>query len=228
MTGKDVHVKSYTRDDVIRDIANKGKDAWNKIPKPIKTVLAQALIQSVLYNPSSAANAKVVSGGQRLQNTSAEAKQYPIIKDNKYNIHKYKNNSNNIVKPEEKYSYIKKYKEPQLQKPNSQLRKKIENSRRNEEIYKLLNLSTNKLIKINDTGLKALPKLAINNADILFAYYDQNENQKNLIMVLLDTYDFNKGENILVELGRSPQEAGILDGYFSLFFVLVPSSLLKE
>ena len=33
--------------DVIRDIANKGKDAWNKIPKPIKTVLAQALIQSV-------------------------------------------------------------------------------------------------------------------------------------------------------------------------------------
>ena len=71
-------------------------------------------------------------------------------------------------------------------------------------------------------------QLAINNADILFAYYDQNENQKNLIMVLLDTYDFNKGENILVELGRSPQEAGILDGYFSLFFVLVPSSLLKE
>ena len=62
---------------------------------------------------------RVVSGGQRLQNTSAEAKQYPIIKDNKYNIHKYKNNSNNIVKPEEKYSYIKKYKEPQLQKPNS-------------------------------------------------------------------------------------------------------------
>lgn len=438
MAGKDVHVKSYTRDgekvrehwrsrpdsgiddvvssvvkqavlrggvehtdisldsivDVIRDIANKGKDAWNKIPKPIKTVLTQALIQSVLYNPSSAANARVVSGGQRLQNTSAEAKQYPIIKDNKYNIHKYKNNSNNIVKPEEKYSYIKKYKEPQLQKPNSQLRKKIENSRRNEEIYKLLNLSTNKLIKINDTALEALPKmlfnpeyfnidntafkkeltqkikefnfektifniidnnpyisknileigsnigrftpinnasellqasidfksntqkmreiiiidnyqktghlasivkeklikqnmnpestpgiiftfnneiskkisqskeikyfakqykkaledgmlvskdkvsirltstknlqLAINNADILFAYYDQNENQKNLIMVLLDTYDFNKGENILVELGRSPQEAGILDGYFSLFFVLVPSSLLKE
>lgn len=47
-------------------------------------------------------------------------------------------------------------------------------------------------------------------------------------MVLLDTYDFNKGENILVELGRSPQEVGILDGYFSLFFVLVPLSLLKE
>ena len=56
--------------DVIRDIANKGKDAWNKIPKPIKTVLAQALIQSVLYNPSSAANAKVVSGGQRLRNVA--------------------------------------------------------------------------------------------------------------------------------------------------------------
>ena len=148
--------------DVIRDIANKGKDAWNKIPKPIKTVLTQALIQSVLYNPSNTANARVVSGGQRLQNTSAEAKQYPIIKDNKYNIHKYKNNSNNIVKPEEKYSYIKKYKEPQLQKPNSQLRKKIENSRRNEEIYKLLNLSTNKLIKINDTALEALPKMLFN------------------------------------------------------------------
>ena len=31
-----------------------------------------------------------------------------------------------------------------------------------------------------------------------------------------------------MSLGRSPQEAGILDGYFSLFFVLVPSSLLKE
>ena len=56
--------------DVIRDIANKGKDAWNKIPKPIKAVLAQALIQSVLYNPSNSANARVVSGGQRLRNVA--------------------------------------------------------------------------------------------------------------------------------------------------------------
>ena len=56
--------------DVIRDIANKGKDTWNKIPKPIKTVLTQALMQSVLYNPSNAANAKVVSGGQRLHNVA--------------------------------------------------------------------------------------------------------------------------------------------------------------
>ena len=56
--------------DVIRDIANKGKDAWNKIPKPIKAVLAQALIQSVLYNPSNSANARVVSGGRRLRNVA--------------------------------------------------------------------------------------------------------------------------------------------------------------
>ena len=59
---------------IIRDIANKGKDAWNKIPKPIKTVLAQALIQSVLYNPSNAANARVVSGGQRLRNVANMSK----------------------------------------------------------------------------------------------------------------------------------------------------------
>lgn len=60
---------------------------------------------------------------------------------------------------------------------------------------------------------------AINNADVLFAYFDKH---RNVIMVLLDTYDFNPGENIIVELGRSAQEAGLLDKYFSLFFVFVP------
>ena len=41
-------------------------------------------------------------------------------------------------------------------------------------------------------------------------------------------FDFEKTIFNIIDLGRSPQEAGILDGYFSLFFVLVPSSLLKE
>ncbi len=151
MTGKDVHVKSYTRDgekvrehwrshpdsgiddvvssvvkqavlrggvehtdisldsivDVIRDIANKGKDAWNKIPKPIKTVLAQALIQSALYNPSSAANARVVTGEQRLRNVATNndlsaTKLRGGVEINEYRQKNTQENPDNIMKNNEK------------------------------------------------------------------------------------------------------------------------------
>lgn len=61
----------------------------------------------------------------------------------------------------------------------------------------------------------------INNADILFAYI--NEDNDNLIMCVLDTYDFNKSDtSSLVRNGYSAQNAGLLDLYFNIFFVEIP------
>ncbi len=61
----------------------------------------------------------------------------------------------------------------------------------------------------------------INNADILFAYI--NEGNGNLIMCVLDAYDFNKSDtSSLVRNGYSAQNAGLLDLYFNIFFVEIP------
>lgn len=61
---------------------------------------------------------------------------------------------------------------------------------------------------------------AINHADVLSAFLSRNE--KDIIMVILDTYDFNPNENILVELGHSAQNAGILYPFFNIFVVRIP------
>ena len=44
-------------------------------------------------------------------------------------------------------------------------------------------------------------------------------------MVILDTYDFNPNENILVELGHSAQNAGILYPFFNIFVVRIPAGI---
>lgn len=320
--------------DVIRDIANKGKDAWNKIPKPIKTVLAQALIQSVLYNPSSAANAKVVSGGQASQNVStnnnihgntreenrssfsqklqelssikeklqdnlsqeniynktkkvlSDREVYNKVKDiinrhpyiSKYTLYaiagsatsdNFKNlglkhsgeilkaslDFDNAAKINDTYiaknykeleplsEFIKEKLESQKFNPentpgivygvNSDISKDIANSqsiknyirdnwnsiKNGQPINKKLKNYADKRDSITLNSTLNLYS-AINHADVLSAFLSRNE--KDIIMVILDTYDFNPNENILAELGHSAQNAGILYPFFNIFVVRIP------
>ncbi len=91
--------------DTVQDIANKGKETWNKIPKPIKTALVRALIQSVLYNPANAASANVISDGQTPQNITvnndfASIKLKGGVEFNEYKQKETRENTDNVIKNE--------------------------------------------------------------------------------------------------------------------------------
>lgn len=91
--------------DTVQDIANKGKETWNKIPKPIKTALVRALIQSVLYNPANAASANVISDGQTPQNITVNNDFAPIklkggVEFNEYKQKETRENTDNVIKNE--------------------------------------------------------------------------------------------------------------------------------
>ena len=49
-----------------------------------------------------------------------------------------------------------------------------------------------------------------------------SSNEKDIIMIILDTYDFNPNENILVELGHSAHNADVLYPFFNIFVVRIP------
>ena len=53
-----------------------------------------------------------------------------------------------------------------------------------------------------------------------------SSNEKDIIMIILDTYDFNPIVNILVELGHSAQNAGILYPFFNIFVVRIPVDII--
>ena len=47
-------------------------------------------------------------------------------------------------------------------------------------------------------------------------------------MLIVDTYDFNKGEtNILVKTGRELQDAGLIENYYSIIPVKIPPEKWK-
>ncbi len=323
--------------DTVQDIANKGKETWNKIPKPIKTALVRALIQSVLYNPANAASAGVASWGQALQNMSTsnniysntrkgnrnnfsqklqellsikEKLQNTLSQENMYNMAKKALGNNEVYNKAKgfinKYPYISKYTlyaianivtndnfknlelkhsgeilkasldfdnatkinntyiaknyreleplsdfikeklESQKFNPentpgivygvNSDMSKDIANSqsvknyirdnwnsiKNGQPINKKLKNYADKKDSITLNSTLNLYS-AINHADVLSAFLSGNE--KDVIMVILDTYDFNPNENILVELGHSAQNAGILYPFFNIFVVRIPINI---
>lgn len=63
---------------------------------------------------------------------------------------------------------------------------------------------------------------ALGKADVINTYIDQNDN---LISIIIDTYEFNKNDKRkLIQMGRSVQDAGLLE----TFFVVIPIKIPKE
>lgn len=66
---------------------------------------------------------------------------------------------------------------------------------------------------------------ALGNVDVINIHLDD---MNNLWMLIVDTYDFNKGEtNILVKTGRELQDAGLIENYYSIIPVKIPPEKWK-
>ena len=66
---------------------------------------------------------------------------------------------------------------------------------------------------------------ALGNVDVINIHLDDMDN---LWMLIVDTYDFNKGEtNILVKTGRELQDAGLIENYYSIIPVKIPPEKWK-
>ncbi len=61
--------------------------------------------------------------------------------------------------------------------------------------------------------------MALGRADILDTYINKNGD---IISFVLDTYDFNKGESLPIEVARNVQEHGLLKAFYSITIILVP------
>ncbi len=66
---------------------------------------------------------------------------------------------------------------------------------------------------------------ALGNVDVMNIHLDDMDN---LCMLIVDTYDFNKGEtNFLVKKGRTFQEKGWIENYYSIIPVKIPPEKWK-
>ena len=66
---------------------------------------------------------------------------------------------------------------------------------------------------------------ALGNVDVINIHLDDMDN---LCMLIIDTYDFNKGEtNFLVKKGRTFQEKGWIENYYSIIPVKIPPQKWK-
>ena len=66
---------------------------------------------------------------------------------------------------------------------------------------------------------------ALGNVDVINIHLDDMDI---LWMLIVDTYDFNKGEtNILVKTGRELQDAGLIENYYSIIPVKIPPEKWK-
>ena len=68
-------------------------------------------------------------------------------------------------------------------------------------------------------------RYALGNVDVINIHLDD---MNNLWMLIVDTYDFNKGEkNPLVITGRKLQEKGLIENYYSIIPVKIPPEKWK-
>ncbi len=54
------------------------------------------------------------------------------------------------------------------------------------------------------------------------------DKQGNLHLYMFDTYDFNKGENAIVEAGRRQMLKGNLKGYFTIHDIIITKDELDK
>ena len=107
--------------------------------------------------------------------------------------------------------------------PDSSLSQAISNSVEMKEFFqknteKLLN---GQIIEQSSTNFISDSNLhnALGHADILYSYIDQNGN---LNSIVLDTYDFNKNETILIDIARIIQEGKLGRSYYTLSIIIIP------
>ena len=56
-------------------------------------------------------------------------------------------------------------------------------------------------------------------ADILYAHISSNGD---FYAIVFDTYDFNKGENIIIDMAKTVQDANLAQKYYTLSIVIIP------
>ena len=66
---------------------------------------------------------------------------------------------------------------------------------------------------------------AIGKFDIKHAYFDK---EGNLHLKIYDTYDFNKGENALIQAGREEMFKGNLKQFFTINDIMIPKQKVDE
>lgn len=113
-------------------------------------------------------------------------------------------------------------------KDNSALVKRIKNS---NEFKRILNENKNAILKgerfsgaFNKDKDENLHK-AFGKVDLLNSGFDKDGN---LHLYVFDTYDFNKGENALVEAGRRQMLKGNLKGFFTVCEIIIKKEELKQ
>lgn len=110
--------------------------------------------------------------------------------------------------------------------PDSSISQAISNSAEMKSYFKqnLDKLLRKQIIQKGSTNFVSTSNLhnALGHADILYSYIDANGNFHSVIM---DTYDFNKGEsNLLVQWARAVQEAKLNRPYYTLSIIIIPIS----
>lgn len=108
-------------------------------------------------------------------------------------------------------------------KPHSHISQLISNSPELKEVFynnadKIIN---GKIVNSSTYfGKKIDLKLSIGHADIIYIHIDKN---KNLNLIVLDTYDFNKNDpSWKVRVARRIEESGIIREYYTLILVKIP------
>lgn len=113
---------------------------------------------------------------------------------------------------------------------DSSLSQAISNSREIKEHFKkfVQELLMGKVIKQASTYFGSNQNLskALGHADILYTYINEDGN---LFMIVLDTYDFNQGDSDWkVQQARSVQEAGYLRNYYILSVVIIAKNIWQK
>lgn len=115
-------------------------------------------------------------------------------------------------------------------KPNSSISNAISNSATIREYF---NEHANQLLngKVIETGSKRFNWnknfdlfATYGNVDILYAHINQDGN---FYAIVFDTYDFNKGENKLIDIARSVQNVNLAQKYYTLSIVIIPKEKWK-
>lgn len=107
-------------------------------------------------------------------------------------------------------------------RPDSSLSQEIAAS---PELHKFIKAHLSELLRgevvSGSSSFKSSDNLhyTLNNADIIDTYINKNGD---IVSFILDTYDFNPGEQWYIEWARNVQKHGLITGFYSITIVVVP------
>ena len=113
---------------------------------------------------------------------------------------------------------------------DSNISKAVANSKKFKDFIKVNKntLITGNIIPKDSLSYKLNLNLfgALGKADVINTYIDQNDN---LISIIIDTYEFNKNDKRkLIQMGRSVQDAGLLETFFVVIPIKIPKSIWSK